>query len=325
MVDKVLWGSRHGLGRWCLGALLAFLTATCLHADILAAFPENTQKAEEHITEHGSYGLPIGPWTEGSMLNRRVEGRVEQSAWYVSDYDASTLTLFAPLREELLQDGWNILFECETVDCGGFDFRYSIRVIPEPAMHVDLGDFRFLSASKGRGVRESFISLLVSRSTGAGAGYIQMIRVGPHQMAALPPPPPPVKAVDSGDLAKTLAEGALVLAGVVFDTGAADVAKGGDQELAALADFLKAQPEQTLGLVGHTDASGSLEANVAISKRRAEAVRQRLIKEFGVDPKRLSAFGAGYMSPRASNQTEEGRAKNRRVEAILTSTQALAP
>jgi outer membrane protein OmpA-like peptidoglycan-associated protein len=73
-------------------------------------------------------------------------------------------------------------------------------------------------------------------------------------------------------------------------------------------------------LVGHTDASGSLAANIAVSERRAEAVAQVLIDRYGVDRDRVTAEGVGFLAPRATNQTEEGRQKNRRVEVVVTST-----
>ncbi len=79
------------------------------------------------------------------------------------------------------------------------------------------------------------------------------------------------------------------------------------------------QLEQVI-LVGHTDASGPLDMNVAVSRKRAESVVARLINVYGVPSAQVSAEGVGYLSPRASNLTDEGRHKNRRVEAVLAST-----
>ncbi|MES2549874.1 MAG: OmpA family protein, partial [Pseudomonadota bacterium] len=61
-------------------------------------------------------------------------------------------------------------------------------------------------------------------------------------------------------------------------------------------------------------------ANQALSERRAEAVADALIQTYGADPARVSADGVGFLAPRATNPTEEGRQKNRRVEVIVTST-----
>ena len=74
-------------------------------------------------------------------------------------------------------------------------------------------------------------------------------------------------------------------------------------------------------LVGHTDAAGGLEANIALSRRRAASVVAHLVGELGVSRAQVSAEGVGYLVPRASNLTDQGRAENRRVEVVLTSTQ----
>ena len=78
-----------------------------------------------------------------------------------------------------------------------------------------------------------------------------------------------------------------------------------------------ANPTITVAIVGHTDAVGSLAGNTALSKRRAESVRARLIEDYGVDPEQLQADGVGYLAPIASNLTDAGRAANRRVDVIL--------
>ncbi len=69
-------------------------------------------------------------------------------------------------------------------------------------------------------------------------------------------------------------------------------------------------------IVGHSDNQGGLDANLALSKHRAEAVRDALV-ERGVDAARLEAHGVAYLAPITTNATEEGRAVNRRVELVL--------
>ena len=71
-------------------------------------------------------------------------------------------------------------------------------------------------------------------------------------------------------------------------------------------------------LVGHTDMTGALDANIALSRRRAEAVRERLLRDHGLNRDRIDAQGAGWLAPRASNATKAGRAANRRVEVVVS-------
>ena len=73
--------------------------------------------------------------------------------------------------------------------------------------------------------------------------------------------------------------------------------------------------------MGHTDTVGGLEANVALSRRRAASVRDRLIERHGVPAEQLEAHGTGYLAPVAPNTTAEGREANRRVEAVLLETE----
>ena len=89
--------------------------------------------------------------------------------------------------------------------------------------------------------------------------------------------------------------------------------------LTSLAGWLAQEPSAKIVLVGHTDAVGSLEANTGLSQRRAKTVADQLTANYGVDPAQLQAAGAGFLAPRASNLTDEGRALNRRVEVILLS------
>lgn len=282
--------------------------------------------AEETRSElPGSYALPIAAFDGSSVPSQQIEGALDQRAFRLDAAGETTLALFAPLREQVLAAGYEIVFECDARACGGFDFRFQTDVMPEPDMHVDLKDFRFLSARSG----DEAVSILVSRS--AGAGYVQITRVTDAPMTAIPVETPvtledegtprAVGAAPASDIAASLdAVGSAALDDLVFASGAATLADGDYPSLAAVAAWLQAHPDGTIALVGHTDASGSLAANTALSERRAEAVAEVLVDRFAVDPARVAAKGVGFLAPRATNQTEEGRQKNRRVEVIVTST-----
>lgn len=69
-------------------------------------------------------------------------------------------------------------------------------------------------------------------------------------------------------------------------------------------------------VVGHTDAVGSADSNLTLSNARAAAVIRALTERMGIDPKRMAPHGAGPFAPKATNRTEEGRARNRRVELV---------
>jgi len=129
-------------------------------------------------------------------------------------------------------------------------------------------------------------------------------------------------ATITGDLAQSLEDqGRFILSGLVFETGSAQLGNAIFGSLQDLADYLIANPDRTVALVGHTDFVGSLDGNIALSKRRAGSVLERLVTTYDIPRHQLDAQGMGYLSPVASNLTEEGRETNRRVEVIITSTQ----
>ena len=120
------------------------------------------------------------------------------------------------------------------------------------------------------------------------------------------------------------ANGFAVLEDLVFTSESAEIGPGPFETLAALAEFLKQDPARSVALVGHTDTAGGLAGNITLSRARAASVRERLIADYAVPATQITAEGVGYLAPRASNLTEEGRARNRRVEVILTPTDPAA-
>jgi outer membrane protein OmpA-like peptidoglycan-associated protein len=103
---------------------------------------------------------------------------------------------------------------------------------------------------------------------------------------------------------------------LVFGTNS-DTLSGTDWPvLAVLADLLKKDPALKIEIAGHTDATGDAKANQGLSERRANTVVRILTEKYGIDPKRLTAKGYGSEQPIAENDTEQGRAINRRVEIV---------
>lgn len=104
---------------------------------------------------------------------------------------------------------------------------------------------------------------------------------------------------------------------VNFDFDKADVKPMYHQELADFAEFAKQYPGVDIEISGHTDGKGTPAYNMKLSQRRASSVREYLIQKFGMKAARLSAVGYGLTQPVADNNTDEGRAENRRIEAVL--------
>lgn len=112
------------------------------------------------------------------------------------------------------------------------------------------------------------------------------------------------------------ATGHAAVYGIYFDTAKADVKPESAQAIGEVAALLKNDPGLSVFVVGHTDNTGTVDGNLALSRARAEAVTQALVRDHGIAAGRLRAHGCGQFAPVAANDTDEGRAKNRRVELV---------
>lgn len=302
-------------------ALAIFLTAVFpVYGEIALSFNGVADETFADQQEFASYQMPVGSARVPPIKRVVAEGALSQRVWQVPIKGSTTLRVIDDLRLQLEASGFEVLFECETQRCGGFDFRFATRIAPEPAMHVDLGDFRYLAVQRLGLVTPEYLSLIVSRS--GDVGYVQMIYVGPGDtQTAVQSTVVPAVPVSAGALADNLDRlGVSILSDLVFETGSSQLGEGEFASLQQLAEYLTTYPDREIVLVGHTDAEGSLDGNIALSRRRAQSVVDRLVDGLGVSKAQLSANGVGFLAPRASNLTEEGRTINRRVEAVLAST-----
>ncbi len=295
-------------------ALLA-TPAAALELDVAGAVITRVQTSPA-----SSVRLPDQPWSAGA-LPQQVEGAIRRRALRLAGGTQTSLQLLEPLRERLFGLGYAEVFTCADAGCGGFDFRFQLDLLGEPEMHVDLGDFRYFLArhdSADDGPR--VVSIVTSRGSDAGFIHITEVFDAVPDVQITPSQPTAPEPVPELDLISVLqSDGRAVLEDLEFGSGADALDVGTYPSLKTLAAWLAIEPTARIVLVGHTDAVGSIEANTGLSQRRAEAVINRLKADYGVDPEQLQAAGAGYLAPRASNLTDEGRGRNRRVEVILLS------
>lgn len=307
------------------GVLTGFASASLAQGGVTALImPIGAELTYEDHRELGSYAVPTAGFKAGIVPAEVLEGAVLRQSWRVPGDIGSTLALLSPLRQQIVDAGYDTLLDCKTQACGGFDFRFATEVLPGPGMYVDLTDFRFLSA---RGPENTAISVLVSRS--AAAGFVQVIHVGTVGAVGAgrietdkkgPSASVPPRA--TGSFAQQLdTSGRVVLADLTFDSGAATLGAGDFASLQDIAAYLRAHPTRRIALVGHTDSIGGLDGNIALSRRRAQSVLSRLTGEYDVSASQLEAGGMGYLAPLTSNLTLQGREANRRVEAVLVSTE----
>lgn len=122
---------------------------------------------------------------------------------------------------------------------------------------------------------------------------------------------------DANSMANSIKEsGKVAVYGIYFDTGKSTLKPESQPTLQEITKLLKADPNLKLYVVGHTDNTGAFDANMKLSMDRAGAVVNALVSQFSVNVARLRACGDGPTSPVASNENEEGKALNRRVELV---------
>lgn len=128
---------------------------------------------------------------------------------------------------------------------------------------------------------------------------------GGKKDAPAPPPEPAKQVFDER-----------VRLNVEFDFDKADIRPRYHDELKTVGDFMNKYPDVNMAIEGHTDSIGTDEYNQRLSQRRVDSVKNYIVEKFNIDGKRIKATGYGESRPIADNKTDEGRQKNRRVEAV---------
>ena len=260
-------------------------------------------------TDVKNISVEISTWDREKGISRLdFRGRTTTKVFQI---DGTSLTLdqmLKPIITHLNDKQFSIELYCNTNVCGGFNFRKNLTVSNPPFMLVNVANYSVITAVKN----SSAISLVASKL--GNTIYLQILSIGTTNNDLILQDQKPLKDNYSSKLKQ---DGAIVLDDLIYRSGSADLGPGPFESLSALANFLKGTPSSSIILVGHSDAIGELGKNIELSRNRAQAVVDRLIKDYGIDQSRISAQGIGFLSPKTNNSTEKSRKKNRRVEAIL--------
>jgi len=168
------------------------------------------------------------------------------------------------------------------------------------------------------------VLLLVVFVIGATGGILGCASMG----GSNPPPPPPGKigqmskfdinqASEQEIYTALQRDGSVAISGgILFAFDSAKINPGAEAIVAKIAGMMEQNPTLELAVVGYTDNTGDFNYNLGLSKRRADAIVNQLVKE-EVARDRLAGVGVGPLNPIASNATPQGQAENRRVELVL--------
>lgn len=291
--------------------------------------------------EFGEYLLPVGP-AAGSFADARlsksikVEGKLTRLTYLIPP-GRSAHEVIRNYESELKNSGYTILFEGAGKSLGNKDMKNTF------ARAAGYGDLRFNAQSDMAGIvvlgeqDDRFLAAKLDRPEGTVHVALYGVTLSPSAVSGLSlanvgqpgqvilqvdiveakPMESKMVTVSASEMARSIqTEGSVSLYGIFFDFNSAEVKPDSTPTLEEIAKLLKNQPSLKLLVVGHTDSVGTFDFNMDLSKRRAMSVVKMLAGNFGIDQKRLYPVGVSFASPVATNETEQGRAKNRRVQLV---------
>lgn len=276
---------------------------------------EGSSLVEYQQEAFNEFTLPLGPIKKKNQLDpsQTVQGKLTRLT-YETLKGRSTLEVFSNYEQALQKAGFTTLFQCADKACGGRDFNLSIG---DYRFHGDTpNDQRYLAAKLARPDGDVYVSLYVTKRYNVGGPSKDNIYSQLHVIESQPMETGKV-SVDANAMLKGIVDtGRVALYGIYFDTDKAIIKPESKPTLLEIAALLKNQPALKLIVVGHTDNAGDYQHNLTLSKQRAQAVMQALVKDYQIAANRLKAEGVAFLAPAASNRHDKGRALNRRVELI---------
>lgn len=268
-----------------------------------------------------------------------VEGALTRIA-YVLPAERSPLEVLRNYQDVVEAAGGEVLFECKKEDCGGdagratsgggnkmslamfflhdSDLKDADFSNGKCALTSGINDQRFFSAKIPQAEGDAYVTvqtfsliddLYCAELNGRTIALVHVLEPKGREKKMV--------VVEAAKMANSLStSGSISLYGIYFDTDKAALKPESDPTLQEIATLLQNDPKMAVIVVGHTDNQGAFAYNIDLSSRRAEAVKDALVTKYGIDGGRLTAAGAGMMAPVASNDSEDGRSKNRRVVLV---------
>src|ERR1700754_2804075 len=275
--------------------------------------------------EYGAVELPAGA-ISGSQFSKTVEasGKVTRIV-YIAPEGKTSAEIMANYATALAKAGFTTGYSCSAGrapgSCGGMNFSqaYAAPLLAKDPPNRNLllsslyavgDDARYLGAELKRSNSVIDVGVMAVKNGDTPAGILVTV-VEKYSM------PTGQVTVDADPMSKGLAaDGKIALYGLTFDTDSAKLTATSDPTLKQMSDLLHKQPNLKVYIVGHTDDTGALAHNLALSQQRAESVVKALTTTYGIAANRLSAKGLASYAPVASNHSDAGKAKNRRVELV---------
>lgn len=250
-------------------------------------------------------------WEAVTDQTLRLEGKVTRLV-YTNPAGRSSLEVFRSYQQALTKAGFETIFACSDTECADAGTNHDVPGVGRWCVQgLDCADsMRYIVARLPRQEGDIYVAVKVLlNGYSTGGTVVNVIERKPMARDL-------VKVNAEAMRSELGAVGHTPIYGVYFDTGKADIKPESDATLNEIARLLRTNAALTLHVVGHTDNVGSAAANMELSRQRAAAVVHALVTKYQIGASRLAAAGVGPFSPVATNRTEEGRSKNRRVELV---------
>lgn len=331
--------SRHLLFRMFFSVLIGTTAAQSVHAAGAGDHPlvgryEGSDLVGHKVSDFDEVQIIDGPFSSsargvGAPGWKHLEGRITL-LYYRLPQGRSTLEVLRNYQSSLEGKGFRAAFTCSTGNgscyfareghfpvTAPYDFANALDSNPElPRLE---GDFirnyfgtnaRYLLARLDRPDGAVYVSIALAEHDRGNHAFIRVIETKEMDAGK-------IGFIDAGDMRRTIADsGRISLYGIHFEFDKDVVRSESKPTLDEIAKLLSSDPQLELVVVGHTDATGKVDYNLDLSRRRAANVRAALVGDYAIDAGRLQSRGAGAGEPVASNDDEAGRARNRRVELV---------
>jgi OmpA-OmpF porin, OOP family len=279
---------------------------------LVSRFP-GSEVLQYKTVEFDEFPLALGQIIDRDKFTKvqRLEGKVTKFKYSVPP-TRSGLEVMRSYQDALQRGGFQVLFKCDGQQCFTEKFQGSYTAPPAASgiWCINCAEpMRYLAARLPRTSGDVYVTLVVVKDQSEGGTWLSIIEVKPMEGGQV--------TVNAAALANDIAQtGHASVYGIYFDTGKAVLKPESDPTLAEISKLLASNAKLKLHVVGHTDNVGTLASNLALSKQRADAVIAALATQYHVALPRLQAAGVGPLAPVATNKSEEGRSKNRRVELV---------
>ncbi len=267
---------------------------------VLTRYPGSTIQEYGH-KDFEQYPLALGVANNRPSNVQPVEGAVTKIS-YLNPPGRSALEIYRNYEDALKKAGFERLWSCAGGECGQMMHWNTLNGLTGSG---SVGDIRYLT------VRGNVNNKPVTVAMAVGTTHTRI-----HFIEGKP--------MDSGLVTASAAElaegiersGHIAVYAIYFDTGKATLKPESTPAIDQIAKLLRDRAALKLILVGHTDNTGSMDLNMKLSADRATSVMAELTGKHRIDARRLRAHGVGPLAPVATNRTEDGKAKNRRVDLV---------